>query len=50
MQETHLWQIGTVMADRHCEMVGEPIEALLREVAQTGEMVKGSDPPFWRRR
>jgi hypothetical protein len=34
------------MADRHCGMVGESIETPLREVAQTREMVKGSDPPF----
>jgi len=34
------------MADWHCGMVGESIEAPLREVAQTREMVKGSDPPF----
>ena len=35
------------MADQHCGMVGESIEAPLREVAQTREMVKGSDPHFW---
>ena len=41
----------TLMADRHCEMVGVSIEAPLREVAQTREIVKGSDPPlFWWRR